>query len=120
MPLSGTVPNYDIGTSADQSTTLASASGAVFPSSGQAIAAASNEALGASFVRYVGLLGACSGGSTASGVNFPAAAASGLAQMQRELAMRAADLQGPGQGNAGRLAFANTLLAASGEVQWIS
>jgi hypothetical protein len=115
MPLSGTVPRFDVSTTPEfTSPTVVSVSGAV---SGTATGAQSTEALGEVFRRHIGLL-AMSG--TVSGANHQIVSGStisGLRNLQQELALRVADIElGGGQANAVRLAHANAILTGSGEV----
>lgn len=117
MPVSGTVPSYDIGTSADTTPVTAAVTGLVFPASGVAASLTSSETIQAALARFVTAL-SISGTAVANGVRITSGHASGLAQIQREIAFRVADIERPGEANAARLTRANALLTASGEFQW--
>ncbi len=115
MPLSGTVPRFDVSLTPEfTSPTVVSVSGAV---SGTATGAQSTEALGLVFRRLLGGL-ALSG--TVSGADHQIVSGStlsGIRNIQQELALRIADIElGGGQSNASRLAHANAILTGSGEV----
>jgi hypothetical protein len=97
-----------------------SVSGAV---SGTATGAVSTESLPSFFRRAMGILtmsgvldatsGATSGMQCLSGTVM-----SGIRNLQQELALRVSDLEEPGDSNVVRLALANNMLTASGEVQF--
>lgn len=96
MAVSGTVPRFDFSTTGDPSgNTVALVTGAAAgPGLVSGAVEFSSEPLNTAFRRFVTQL---------SGV-------SGAENTQRELAMRAADLEAPAQSNAKRLALANAIL----------
>ena len=120
-PVSGEVPRFDLsGTPDPTGPTIVTVAGAV---SGAATGAFSSESLPEFYRRALGTLtlsgvlatsGAVSGMQCLSG-----SVVSGIRNLHQELALRAADAElGGGQGNALRLSLANSLLTASGEVQF--
>lgn len=125
-PISGTAPFYDISTSEESgaSATLSDFTGAASPSSGVASNTHSDETLQDFYRRGVGLLnisGTQAASGAAAGANgeiVTSGQLSGLANLQRELAARAADIENSGKNAADRLSAVNTILSASGEVQF--
>lgn len=125
MPISGTLPFYDVSTCPDLTTTTGRFTGAAAPSSGSASNAASNETLqdfydyAAGVLNISGVVAVSGVSGTANGQVITSAQLSGLANLQRELAAREADiLVGPAAPNATRVAKANAILTAKGEVQF--
>lgn len=118
MPISGTIPFFDISTNPENPPTVVTVTGST---SAQATGSNSSETLQALYRRAVNIL-AVSGvvatsGSTSGLVGFSAARTSGFQQLQRELAMRAADIESQGLTAAARLLAAQAILAVSGEMQ---
>lgn len=115
MPISGTVPRFDISPTPEFSgETVVTVSGAV---SGTATGTQTTEALPKFLRRAIGSL-ALSG--TVSGADHQIVSGStlsGIRNLQQELALRVADIEmGGNAGNTQRLAHANAILTASGEV----
>lgn len=119
MPLSGTVPSFDVSTSSEQTPTVVTVTGSVSPASGSATGANSTETLQAFLRRVISGL-SISGVVDAAGQTITSGQLSGLAQLQRECALRLTDLEKPAasHGNVARLAHANIALSANGEVQF--
>lgn len=120
MAISGTVPRFDISTSAEQSPTVVTVTG--LEADGQATGDDSNETLQAFLQRVVTAL-SLSGTIGVDPADFQCVSASvlsGVMQIQRECAMRCADIvKGSEQDNAARLAYARSVLTAGGgEVQF--
>lgn len=115
MPLSGTVPRFDISPTPEfANETVVSVSGAV---SGTATGAQTTEALPNFLRRALGLLSMSGTVSGADHQIVSGSTLSGMRNLQQELALRVADIElGGGQSNAARLAHANAILTASGEV----
>ncbi len=118
MPISGTIPAFDISTSPADTPTVVTVTG--LEADGQGTGPASDETLQAFMRRGVIALG-ISGALAVDPAGlqaFPGSEISGVMQFQRELAMRIADLEKPGHPNAPRLAFAQAELASGAEVQF--
>lgn len=121
MAIIGTVPRFDVSQTPGPGSTVVTVTGAA---SGAATGSFSDEAL-ALFLRRAQDALSASGVLSASGATsgmqcFPASVASGMRNMQRELAFRIADLElGGNVGNAARLAHAQAAIAGatSGEFQ---
>lgn len=105
MPVSGTVPFFDYSTAPNAGgDVVAQVSGGGLVSGAVTHA---TENLVAFLRRANGVLGAVSG-VTSGGAD--------LLNLQHELAMRISDLEKPGNENAARLAHANAVLTAAGEL----
>lgn len=122
MSISGTVPNFDVSPfaqPAQSSATVVTVTGAA--DDARADGAVSTEDLRAFYVRAAGLL-SCSGvlgtGAEAGLQCISGSILSGIRNLQRELAFRIADLDGPGEANAARLGRAQAALTVAGEVQF--
>ncbi len=124
MAITGTIPNFDISTSRHEAQSLVVVTGA--QADGQANGANSNENIQELFNRAVGIL-SISGveavntvSATVGGQIITSGELSGIMNLQREFAMRQADVEFSGSpGNAARLKFAqDSLVAGGGEVQF--
>ncbi len=123
MPVSGTVPFFDISTTRLAAQVLSTVTGAV--SDSQATSDNSNETVGEFYQRAIDILAIsgqeeliAAGTITDNGQSITSGQLSGIQHLQQELAFRLADLNNYGAGNTARLAAATTALAVSGEVQF--
>jgi hypothetical protein len=115
-PISGTIPFFSYGNVAPDTPTVVTVTGVV--ADGQADGTQGTETLAAAFRRFtIGL--SVSGILSGTAQAITPAELSGIMQIQRECAMRAADLESKaGKSTSSRLALAQAILAVSGEVQF--
>ncbi|MEE8609098.1 MAG: hypothetical protein V3S55_15955 [Nitrospiraceae bacterium] len=118
MAITGTIPFFDISTSRLAAASAVLVTGA--SADGQADGTHSNETMQTFLLRGVQTL-SVSGtqaivdvSGTVNGQTITSGELSGIMNLQRELAMRAADLARPEAGNAARLAWAQTALTGAG------
>ena len=120
MPISGTIPFFDLSTAPEPTLSLVVVTGA--QADGQANGTTSPEIFQSFLQRVVNALalsGVLSASGDVSGMQcFSGAVLSGVMNIQRECAMRLADIERLGSPNGPRLQFARDSLAVNGEFQF--
>lgn len=120
MAISGTIPHFSLGpVNPTEGVTVVTVTGVT--ADGQATSSLSNEGLYQFYRRCLVAFGGISGTELVSGVTsgvtgvgITSGQLSGLMQLQREVAMRAADISHSFEDNGPRLTKATALLALSG------
>lgn len=115
MPVSGTVPHFDVSLTAGEAPVVVTVTGV--EADGQATGPTSTETLQAFFKRGITAL-AVSGILSGVAQAITASELSGIMQFQRELAFRVADMEQYTHPNAPRLTAAQALVPAGTEVQF--